>query len=53
MRDWLTPDTFNVLIVLNMIVGLGLAGWRLRRDLARARALQQRALDDTQPHRPL
>jgi hypothetical protein len=29
----LTPDFFNGLIVVNIVVGLGVAGWRLYRNL--------------------
>lgn len=57
--DFFTPEFFNTVIVVNMIVGLGLAGWRFYREMQRApfddsayRAYLRALQEDTQPHRP-
>lgn len=54
--DFLTPEVFNALIIINLIVGLLLAAWRFRSDMrstrpsAGARPAPVIADDDTQPN---
>ncbi len=49
MRELLSPDVFNGLIVLNLVVGLLLAAWQLRRDLRRTRRPSPTQRDDMPP----
>lgn len=51
MRELLTPDVFNGLIVLNLLVGVLLAAWQLRRDLKRTHHPSPTQHDDTEPRR--
>lgn len=48
--DFLTPEFFDLLIIVVIIIGLALAGVRLYADLTRPRPT--RPDDDTQPRRP-
>ena len=35
MVDWLTPQVFDLVVILNIAIGLALAGRRFARDLRR------------------
>lgn len=54
--DFLTPEVFNALIIVNLIVGLLLAAWRFRADMRSTRPSPGTrptpavADDDTQPN---
>jgi hypothetical protein len=50
--DFLTPEFFDVLIIIVVLLGLALAGVRLYDDFTRPLPPAE-ADDDTQPHRPL
>jgi hypothetical protein len=65
MFDFMTPELFNIIIVVNLIVGVTLAVWRFRADMKRPLypsrrpsapmpSVQQirQAKDDTQPTSP-
>lgn len=57
--DFLTPEFFNTLIIINMIVGLLLAGFRFYKDMTRPLPPSRRSSrltrpdDDTQPNAPV
>ena len=52
--DFLTPQVFDLLIVVVIILGLALAAVRLYADLTRPLPTSRRSLseDDTDPHKP-
>ncbi len=52
--DFLTPQVFDLLIVVVIILGLALAAVRLYADLTRPLPASRRSLseDDTDPHKP-
>jgi hypothetical protein len=52
--DFLTPQVFDILIVVVIIIGLALAAVRLYDDLTRPLPPRPpRPDDDTDPHRPV
>lgn len=55
--SFMTPEMFNILIIMNIIVGLILAGLRFRQDMTRRLPFRSRPpttshLEDTQPKKP-
>ena len=33
--EFLTPEVFDAIVILNIVLGLAVAAWRFKRDLAR------------------
>ena len=52
--DFLTPEVFDMLVIIVIILGVALAGVRLYDDLTRPLPPARPSLDDdTQPHQPI
>jgi hypothetical protein len=52
--DFLTPQFFDLLVIIVIVIGLALAGIRLYDDLTRPLPPARPPVDDdTQPHQPV
>ena len=50
--DFLTPEFFDLLVIVVIILGLALAGVRLYDDLTRPLPAERSTSADTQPRKP-